>query len=129
MNLVRQKGYPYSFDQDACQNCRGRCCKGRSGHIWVNSAEIGQIAAFLKRNLIDVMGTFLNRAGNRLSIKERPAGNEYECIFFDSRKQQCTIYTARPAQCRSFPFWPYYLDRPEEAAEECPGVKPDSESA
>jgi Fe-S-cluster containining protein len=39
----------------------------------------------------------------QLSLKER--GN-YDCIFW---KNGCSVYEARPLQCRTFPFWPSIL--------------------
>jgi len=125
MDLVQHKGFTYSFDPTSCQECAGFCCRGRSGDIWVNAAEIGQIAIFLKTSQVDIIGKFLNPVGNRLSIKERYAAGEHECVFFDGQAQQCSIYPARPDQCRRFPFWQYYRDRGEELAKECPGVRLD----
>jgi Fe-S-cluster containining protein len=43
--------------------------------------------------------------------------------------QRCTVYEARPAQCRRFPFWDRTLESPErwrEAAEECDGIRADA---
>lgn len=45
-----------------------------------------------------------------------------DCIFW---KDGCTVYQARPLQCRSFPFWDSVLASPkawEATGKECPGV-------
>lgn len=123
MDLVQPKGFTYSFDQNVCRKCAGFCCRGGSGHIWVNGAEIAQIAGFLKKSQIDIIGMYLNPVGNRLSIKERYADGEHECVFFDAQAPGCSIYTVRPYQCRQFPFWHYYSGREEELVKECPGVR------
>jgi len=122
MNFVQHKGFLYSFDQTACKKCAGFCCRGKSGNIWVNVAEIGNIASFLKISQIDIIGMYLIPAGNRLSIKERYADGEHECVFFNGQERQCSIYKVRPHQCRRFPFWEYYSGREEELVKECPGV-------
>jgi Fe-S-cluster containining protein len=35
----------------------------------------------------------------RLSLREK---SNYDCIFW---KTGCSVYAARPLQCRAFPFW------------------------
>ena len=123
MNRICHQGFTYFFDPAACRECEGSCCKGRSGNIWVNAEEIGRIVGFLKSNQVDVIQRYLNPAGNRLSIRERSAGGQFVCIFFDNQEKKCTIYAARPDQCRRFPFWQYYRDRVEQLVDECPGVR------
>lgn len=123
MNLVQHQGFAFSFDPSACRDCGGYCCRGGSGNIWVNGEEIKHIADFLNISPIEVIGTYLKPVGNRLSILERYTDGQYECVFFAVQTRQCSIYTVRPSQCRSFPFWPYYRDRVEELVEECPGVR------
>jgi Fe-S-cluster containining protein len=123
MDGVHHKGFLYSFDPAACCDCGGFCCRGRSGNIWVNAGEVAQIAGFLKKSQVDVIGECLIQVDNRLSIKERYADGQYECVFFDALALQCSIYAARPGQCRLFPFWQYYKDRLEELLAECPGVR------
>ena len=40
-------------------------------------------------------------------LRLKPNG---DCIFWDDG---CTVYPARPRQCRTFPFWPENLESPE----------------
>ena len=47
---------------------------------------------------------------------------EGSCIFLDPAGQ-CTIYDARPVQCRTYPFWPSLLDSLEDWNDEA--VLPD----
>ena len=43
-------------------------------------------------------------------------------FFFDEIKKNCSVYEARPNQCKSFPFWDYFKDNYEELEKECIGV-------
>jgi len=33
-----------------------------------------------------------------------------QCIFLESDGKLCTIYTSRPVQCRTYPYWPSIVD-------------------
>jgi Fe-S-cluster containining protein len=59
-----------------------------------------------------------------LSIKEK---TNYDCVFLQINKSvySCRIYSVRPAQCRTFPFWPEILESMrswEEYSLSCPGM-------
>ena len=123
MELLRKKGFPYSFDPGACANCSGRCCRGESGYIWVNRGEIDRIVAYLGTNSLDFMAGSVRQVDRRLSLQERWIGEEALCLFFDLATRRCLIYPVRPTQCREFPFWDYFRSCPEELAADCPGVR------
>ena len=44
---------------------------------------------------------YTRKAQGRVTLRERANG---DCVFWD-RKAGCTVYPARPAQCRTWPFW------------------------
>jgi uncharacterized protein len=47
-----------------------------------------------------------------------------DCVFFDNQRRGCKIYSARPRQCRTWPFWDSNLNAPEtwdETAAHCAG--------
>ena len=115
--------YPYTFDPEACQTCPGTCCNGKSGNIWVSRKEIEDIAKFLGLKTEDFILDYLRGINNRYSIKELRTGNNYACVFFDHEKNGCSIYPVRPEQCRTFPFWPWFREHPQELFKECPGAR------
>jgi Fe-S-cluster containining protein len=123
MELLQRKGFSYSFDPAACRQCSGACCRGKSGNIWVKVGEAEQIATYLQVSPIDIIGLYLVRVDNRISIRERYVDGKYECVFFDAQELRCSIYAVRPEQCRSFPFWSYFRGREDELLHECPGVR------
>ena len=120
---LTESGYPFVFDPSACKDCPGRCCNGESGNIWVNAREMAAIADHLGLDVPTFAEQYLKKVGYRFSIGERQEGGNFACLFFDEKKMGCGIYEVRPVQCRTFPFWDYFRSRPDEAMEECPGVK------
>lgn len=100
-----------------CTGC-GSCCRGE-GYVWMTQPEIEAIAALLGITSSDFGRRYLRRVGRSLSLIERP---NHDCIFWDGG---CTVYAARPTQCRTFPFWPENLETPgawESVVSHCPGA-------
>lgn len=49
------------------------------------------------------------------------------CIFL--KNNRCQVYTARPSQCRTYPWWKENLNTKESwalAAEQCEGISDDA---
>lgn len=102
-----------------CSRC-GRCCTGH-GYVWMTRSDIERLADELEIDVDEVGRRYLRRVGGRLSLVERQDG---DCVFWSST-EGCTVYDARPGQCRTFPFWPANLrDEGSWAAVggACPGV-------
>ena len=116
------EGFPFAFDPSACDTCGGHCCNGESGNIWVTRREVESLARALEMDIPNFTRTYLKKMGYRYSIGERCEGDNYACLLYDDKKGGCSVYEARPSQCRSFPFWDYFKERPEEAIAECPGI-------
>jgi len=120
--LVSKEGFDYAFNPSACESCAGKCCTGDSGYIYVAKVEIETIAKLLKLDTREFVQNYLFKKMYKYSIKEKQVGDSYECIFYNSKTNGCTIYEARPLQCRTFPFWDYYKKRVDELKLECPGI-------
>ena len=102
-----------------CTQC-GNCCTGAPGFVWVGLEEIERLAAHLGLEVDEFGRRFVRRVGRHHSLIERPNG---DCVFWD-RASGCTVYQARPVQCRTWPFWEENLEDPEEWARVqtgCPG--------
>ena len=105
-----------------CQGCGGCCSGPGEGYIWVTRPEIEIIADFLKMTVRQFRQKYLRRVGLRTSIIEHQTTKD--CIFLQDG-EQCMIYSVRPSQCRSWPFWPSNLASPgdwNKAAQNCPGI-------
>jgi uncharacterized protein len=103
-----------------CTGC-GDCCTGAPGYVWVNKAEIVLMSASLKISVEQFHKRYVRLIGVRKSLIELSNG---DCIFFDNDRRCCQIYEARPAQCRTWPFWFSNLSTPEswqDISARCPG--------
>jgi Fe-S-cluster containining protein len=102
-----------------CTRC-GACCTGAPGYVWVSTEEIEALARFHGETVDQFSARFVRQVGSRFSLIERPGG---DCIFWDA-KAGCTVYPARPVQCRTWPFWPENVETPQDwkhITQICPG--------
>jgi Fe-S-cluster containining protein len=103
-----------------CTQC-GDCCTGAPGYVWVNQEEVKAIAEVLGKSVGEVRLEHTRLEGRRTTLKEFANG---DCTFFDGKTRGCKIYSVRPRQCRTWPFWDSNLESPEtwaETCEVCPG--------
>lgn len=121
---MTKEGFYYTFDSSKCEKCKGKCCTGESGYIWINDDEISNLSKFLNLNKDEFKNRYLDKFGIRYSIKEAKYKNGFRCVFFDETKLNCSIYEYRPIQCKTFPFWDYFKKNYDELEKECIGVKP-----
>lgn len=107
--------------QFECSQC-GDCCTGAPGYVWVNKAEIEALAAAAGYDDIAAFEQkYVRKVGIRKSLREFPNG---DCVFFDTESRKCSVYGARPRQCRTWPFWDSNVRTEEtwrETCEMCPG--------
>ena len=102
-----------------CRRCRS-CCGGEPGYVFLRRGEAEAIAAHLGIGEEEFRGTWTRQAGDRSSLREEKDGR---CVFLG--EEGCRIYSVRPVQCRTFPFWLWNLVKREnwnETALECPGM-------
>src|SRR5262249_21384263 len=103
-----------------CTRC-GHCCTGEPGVVWVSDEEIREISVHRGEVYEQVYGLYTRAFGRGRSLRVKENG---DCVFYD-RALGCTIYSVRPRQCRTFPFWESNV-RTEKAwkrtCEVCPGA-------
>ena len=106
--------------QFECSQC-GDCCTGAPGYVWVNGEEIAALAEHLGLPVEEFERKFVRKVGVRKSLIEYGNG---DCVFFDGKARKCTVYEARPKQCRTWPFWDSNIRSPaawQQTCEVCPG--------
>jgi len=102
-----------------CTRC-GDCCTGAPGYVWVDETEIAAIAKHRGERVRETTELYTRAVGKRRSLREKANG---DCVFYD-RSACCTIYPARPRQCRPWPFWESNVITSEtwqRTCEICPG--------
>lgn len=120
-----------------CSMC-GNCCSGSSGSIRFTEIEGQQMAKKLmiaEEVFYDKFTRKQGRTNNKyIELKEtRQPDGTYDCIFLDRNiiqgKKICSLYEARPTQCRTWPFWPELLisegtwkDAGGSGIDDCPGI-------
>ena len=103
-----------------CSQC-GDCCTGAPGYVWVNQAEIAALAEDVGMDAENFEAAYVRPANGKKSLTEHENG---DCVFFDGEARKCTVYGARPRQCKTWPFWDSNVQSPEAWAatcEICPG--------
>lgn len=103
-----------------CTGC-GKCCTGTPGYVWVSDVEIEEIAQILQISFEACVKKYVRKVAGRSSLLEDP--RTYDCVFL--KDNQCQIYSSRPKQCRSFPWWLENLKTKkdwEEEALRCEGI-------
>jgi hypothetical protein len=119
-----------------CSQC-GNCCSGPPGFIWIGDEELHRLAEHLNMPPMEVRKRYCRTVGGRTSLREvRNSAGQYDCIFLQDRRttdrqgvahvqRVCSIYPARPLQCRTWPFWEGNLSDAkvwDRAAQRCHGM-------
>ena len=103
-----------------CTGC-GDCCSGAPGFVWVSEEDIQRLADHLKLDVDTFERRYVRRVGIRKSLIEYSDG---DCVFFDPQKRNCSLYEARPLQCRTWPFWDSNIESKaawKHTCQVCPG--------
>ncbi|MEX2206196.1 MAG: YkgJ family cysteine cluster protein [Myxococcota bacterium] len=86
-----------------CTMC-GECCtaRGEYAHVYLNADEA--------RALADELGLGLAEFRRRYTFGDEYGWTQLQfhgeaCVFLEPGTNRCTVYGARPTQCRTFPFW------------------------
>jgi Fe-S-cluster containining protein len=104
-----------------CTQC-GACCGGEPGFVWVDAAEAAALANELGIGIEVFRRDYVRQIGRDQSLIERPNG---DCILLDPQTRKCTVYRARPTQCRTWPFWDSTVTKRadwQHTCEVCPGA-------
>ena len=113
----KKKAAPWYADglRFECSQC-GDCCSGAPGFVWVNEDEIADLADEMEMEVDAFEYQFVRQVGADKSLKEEPDG---DCILLDPEPRKCSVYGARPIQCRTWPFWDSNLERKKDWKETC----------
>ncbi|MBN1837483.1 MAG: YkgJ family cysteine cluster protein, partial [Spirochaetales bacterium] len=106
-----------------CTRC-SRCCRHAPGYVFLSQEDLRLLAetsGMSPRGFFEEYCREVDLYGiPRVSLRER---DNYDCILWNDGG--CSLYEARPLQCRSYPFWSSNLACFESwtaVCEECPGA-------
>lgn len=119
-NLPRPMSWYKEGLRFKCTGC-GQCCTGEPGYVWISPEEIETVSAHLGISKDQFLRTYTRSVFGKVSLREDRL--TYDCIFL--KDKQCQIYSARPSQCRTFPWWKENLTSPQdwkEAGRRCEGI-------
>ena len=116
MNMKTQKALdtnPFWHDglKFGCTGC-GKCCKTK-GDVWFNTDEFVDLVAHMNTTAVYILDNYAEEVRSGwVQMKSKrlvPADSSEQCIFLDLDGKQCTVYEARPVQCKTYPYWPALL--------------------
>ncbi|MFN3455156.1 MAG: YkgJ family cysteine cluster protein [Pseudobdellovibrio sp.] len=105
-----------------CQGS-GKCCTshGEFGFVFLTLEDRRRFAKHLKISTLAFTKKYCDLRDGVWHLKEDPQNPD--CMFLKNKR--CSIYEARPTQCRTWPFWPEVMNPKawkSEVASFCPGV-------
>lgn len=103
-----------------CTGC-GKCCTGSPGAVWISDEEVEAISQHLGISVSEFLNDYTRLIDGKRSLIED--NKTYDCVFL--KNNQCSIYSLRPLQCRTYPWWPNNLRSKqdwEEASKWCEGI-------
>ncbi len=103
-----------------CQGS-GNCCvsHGEYGFVYVTKSDRQAMAKLLNMTTSAFTKKHCNKTDGFFHLKD----NGEDCSFLKNKR--CTIYSARPMQCRTWPFWPETMSVKswrKDVLSFCPGV-------
>jgi Fe-S-cluster containining protein len=104
-----------------CQGS-GNCCVSRGGYgfVYLTKKDRKALSKLLGLGLSEFTEQYCELSGGIWKLKDGPTD---DCMFLQSKR--CSVYSARPTQCRTWPFWPEVLKSRtwnKEVKGFCPGV-------
>lgn len=105
-----------------CQKGCCKCCIGIGTYVFVTEDEIVDIAHELGIDPVLFRSVFTRAYGGGRTLTSTSVG---ECVLLNMTSGGCGVYNARPAQCRTYPFWTEIVHSKsawKQEANSCPGI-------
>ena len=105
-----------------CQGS-GKCCTshGEFGFVFLTLEDRKRFAKHLNITVGEFKKNYCNQTNGIWHLIEDVKNPD--CMFL--KEKRCSVYDARPNQCRTWPFWPDVMNAKawkSEVASFCPGV-------
>lgn len=117
MSDTKTKFDGYRFE---CQGS-GKCCvaRGGYGYVYFSQEDRRRLAKHLGLSTAVFTKQYCTQTNGWYHLKDFKG----DCRFLNENR--CSVYEARPTQCRTWPFWPENMKAKvwrDEVAAFCPGV-------
>lgn len=104
-----------------CQGS-GNCCTSRDdyGYVFLTLQDRRRLAAHLGIPTAVLTKQYCEKTPEEEYHLRHP---ELDCCFLEEKR--CSVYEARPTQCRTWPFWPENMPPKvwkKEIVSSCPGI-------
>ncbi len=103
-----------------CTGC-GKCCTGSPGYVYLSRMDLERFASYFGLSETEFAKKYTRLVDGQYALLDR-AGSD-DCLFL--KENRCSVYEARPTQCRTFPWWVHHLRDQndwEEAGKRCEGI-------
>jgi Fe-S-cluster containining protein len=104
-----------------CTGC-GACCTGSPGYVYLSKPDLDRLASHFGCSPQEFVEKYGRLVEDQYALLDK--AESFDCIFLNNKR--CTVYEARPTQCRTFPWWIHHLREPkdwDEAAKRCEGIQ------
>src|SRR5579862_6727546 len=81
-----------------CTGC-GKCCTGSPGYVFLSPPDLDRLSTHFALSPDEFVAKYTYKIDSKLSLLDEPGSDA--CIFL--KNKQCSVYEARPTQCRTFP--------------------------
>ncbi len=103
-----------------CQGS-GKCCtsRGSYGFVYLTIEDRRRFAKYFKIPTASFTKKYCEMTGGHFHLRDI----KNDCEFLSDKK--CTVYEARPIQCRTWPFWPENMNAKtwkRDVVAFCPGI-------
>jgi Fe-S-cluster containining protein len=105
-----------------CQGS-GNCCvsRGSYGYVYLSKKDIKKLSDYTNLRIKDFIKLYCDNTNGFTHFKEKNKNGDCQFLV----KKRCSIYEARPTQCRTWPFWKENMATKvwnKEISKFCPGI-------
>jgi len=106
-----------------CQGS-GNCCvsRGSYGYVYLSKKDLKRFSEFFNIPINKFKEKYCQITDGFIHLIEKRSFNG-KCLFL--KKNKCSVYKARPSQCRTWPFWNENMNSKvwnDNISINCPGI-------
>ena len=114
-----------NFKKSIHFQCQGssNCCvsRGSYGYVYLSKKDAKNLSLNFRMKVNDFLKKYCDKTNGFTHLKENKRNKQ--CQFLKDKR--CSVYKARPTQCRTWPFWKENMNAKvwnNEISKFCPGI-------